>query len=634
MQQQFDHNLIAFLEHKALGIRIDSIRATTAANSGHPTTCLSAADVVAALICHVLRYDYTQPNNEYNDRFILSKGHAVPVFYAALHQIGVITDVELLSLRQIDSVFEGHPTPRFKYNEAATGSLGQGLSVGLGMAINAQRKKLGYVTYVVLGDGECAEGSVWEAAEVAARDQIAGLVAIIDVNRLAQSGESLDGHGIDRYEAKWSAFGWKTLVIDGHNMQAVLEALLFAKQYTQGPVAIIAKTLKGCGLDDIQDKNGYHGKPLTRAEESVAIAFLRERFSAAARYAGRHYDTSLPQALATVSRIHVPVPTQAAITTAMPTGSLVATRKAFGVALAALTKELPQLWTVDADVKNSTFTDLAEKVAPERFVQCFIAEQNMLSVATGLTQRGNITFAATFAAFFSRCFDQVRMAGIGRVPLRLCGSHSGASIGEDGPSQMGLEDISMMRAVPNSVVLYPADGVSTYKLVYAMAEYHDGVSYMKTTRAATPLLYDAHEVFPIGGCKMLVSSPADQVCIVAAGITVHEALKAHKLLEQQGIAIAVIDAYSVKPLDATTIIQRARVAGGLILTVEDHYIEGGLGEAVAHACATDQITVHSLGVREVMRSGTPEALMALAGIDAAAIVSKITELVAAKNKNK
>ncbi len=630
MQQHVDQKLISFLEHKALGIRIDSIRATTAANSGHPTTCLSVADIIAALIGHVLRYDYAQPQNEYNDRFILSKGHAVPVLYAALHQVGIITDTELLSLRRVDSVFEGHPTPRFKYNEAATGSLGQGLSVGLGMAINAQRKNLGYVTYVVLGDGECAEGSVWEAAALAGKNNTPGLVAIVDVNRLAQSGEALDAHSLDVAAGRWASFGWETLIIDGNDMAMVMQALVIAQKFKQGPVAIIAKTFKGYGLDDIQDKNGYHGKPLTPAEAEIAIAHLNKRFSKAASYAGKQYVLNAPAHSSLIAHISIPVPSQTAMTQAMPAGKTMATRKAFGLALAALAQEVSNVWTVDADVQNSTFTDLAAAVAPERFVQCYIAEQNMISVATGLIQRGNIAFAATFAAFFSRCFDQIRMAGVGRVPLRLCGSHSGCSIGEDGPSQMGLEDISMLRAVPHSVVLYPADGVSAYKLVYAMATYNDGISYMKTTRAATPLLYDAHEVFPIGGCKVLASSSHDKICIVAAGITVHEVLKAHTLLAEKGILTSVIDAYSVKPLDATTIIQTANAAGGIIVTVEDHYIEGGLGEAVAHACSLDGIRVHTMGVHGVMRSGSPEALMSLAGIDAAAIVKKIEEIVAAK----
>jgi transketolase len=629
--QPFDQTLIAFLEHKALGIRIDSIRATTAANSGHPTTCLSVADIAAALIGQTLRYDYKHPTNQLNDRFILSKGHAVPVFYAALHQYGIITDEQLLSLRQSTSVFEGHPTPRLAYNDAATGSLGQGLSVGLGMAINAQRKSLGYSTYVVLGDGECAEGSVWEAAELAGRNRTSGLIAIIDINRLAQSGEAIDGHDISRHEAKWAAFGWKTITIDGHSMQAIVQAIQEAQQYQQGPVCILAKTFKGYGLDDIQDKNGYHGKPLTQAEATTAIAHLKQRFSSAAAYNGKTYQPLQPKEVTLPTKPHIHYPTAATIEQAMPTATAIATRKAFGIALAALTKELPNIWTVDADVKNSTFTDMAEKVAPDRFVQCFIAEQNMVSVSAGLALRGNIPFAATFAAFFSRCFDQIRMAGIGRVPLRLCGSHSGVSIGEDGPSQMGLEDISMMRAVPNSVVLYPADGVSTYKLVYAMAQYNDGISYIKTTRSATAQLYDAHEAFPIGGCKVLSSSKHDQLCVVVAGITVHEALKAKELLVNEGIHIAIVDAYSIKPLDAISIIQTARAANSIILTVEDHYIEGGLGEAVAHACALDNLVVHSLGVNKIVQSGSCEDLMALAEIDSTAIVKKIKEILTTKN---
>jgi len=626
MQPHNDKALLSFLEQKALGIRIDAIRATTAAASGHPTTCLSIADVMAALICHVLRYDYQQPKNIFNDRFILSKGHAVPVFYAALHQIGVISEQDLLSLRQFDSVFEGHPTPRFVHNEAATGSLGQGLSIGLGMAINAQRNKLGYKTYVVLGDGECAEGSVWEAAELAGRDSVPGLIAIVDANRLAQAGTALDAHDVDRQRAKWEAFGWKAMVIDGNDMAAILDALAMAKDYAQGPVAIIAKTFKGFGVNEIQDKPGWHGKPLKELEAAAAIDQLNQRFAVARAWTGQPYAPSKPAGVSVPAALLVPGVDDVACKQALPHGKVVATRKAFGLALAQLAKDCLAVWAVDADVKNSTFTDLAQAAAPERFVQCYIAEQNMVGVMTGLTQRGNIAFGATFAAFISRCYDQIRMAGIGLVPLRLCGSHSGVSIGQDGASQMGLEDMAMLRAVPESVVLYPSDGVSTYKLVYAMAGYDRGVSYLKTTRADTPLLYAHEEQFPIGGSKVLRSSATDKLCIVAAGITVHEALKAADTLKAQGITVAVIDAYSVKPLDAQTIINVAQAAGGIVLTVEDHYVQGGLGDAVAAACSSAGLRVHMLAVTQVMRSGSPEELLAYAGIDAAGIKAKVLSL--------
>ena len=599
------------LQQKALGIRIDAIRATTAAGSGHPTSCMSAADIVAALMFDAMRYDYANPGALTNDRFILSKGHAVPVFYAGLHQAGVITDEQLLSLRGVNSDLEGHPTPRFVYNEAATGSLGQGLSVGLGMALYARQQKLDYVTYVMLGDGECAEGSVWEAAELAGVNKTKQLVAIIDVNRLGQSGSSLDAHHTETYAAKFAAFGWQTIVIDGHDMQAIVMALETARQ-ASGPVVIVAKTFKGYGLEEIQDKPGFHGKAFKPDEAQAAIAALIKRFGEPKKV--QHIAISC----AADQHKH--------ITLTLPIKvfeGLVSTRKAFGLALADLAKQSDRIWALDADVKNSTYTELFETVATDRFIQCYIAEQNMVGVATGLTQRGAIAFAATFGAFFSRAFDQVRMAGIGRVPLRLCGSHSGVSIGQVGPSQMGLEDISMMRAVPGSVVLYPSDGICAYQLVYAMANYTDGLSYMKSTRADLPLLYTPEDTFVIGGSKVLRSSKQDQVCIIAAGITVYEALKAHDLLQKQGISVSIIDLYSIKPLDRATVVATARASNNTIITVEDHYLEGGLGEAVMAACSTEKFAIHQLGVREVMRSGSPEELMALAGIDAAAIVQKI-----------
>jgi transketolase len=573
-----------------------------------------------------LRYDYQQPANQYNDRFILSKGHAVPVFYAALKQIGLVSEQELLSLRKFDSMLEGHPTPRFAFNEAATGSLGQGLSVGLGMAINAQRKSLGYRTYVVLGDGECAEGSVWEAAALAGNDAIPDLIAIVDANRLAQAGTSLDAHEFTRYEAKWAAFGWRVLTIDGHSMVQILGALVEAAAHRQGPVVIIAKTFKGYGAHTMQDKPGFHGKAFKPSEATEIIEQLNAQFPQAHAYTGGMPVPQKPSAVqvkqpTAFAGVHID-----ALQTAVPLGKSIATRKAFGLALAQLTKDHSDVWTVDADVKNSTYTEFAEVVVPERFIQCYIAEQNMIGVATGLALRGNRPFAATFAAFFSRCFDQIRMAAIGRVPLRLCGSHSGVSIGQDGPSQMGLEDISMLRAVPGSVVLYPSDGVSAYKMVYLMAGYDAGVSYMKTTRAETPVLYDYDEQFPLGGCKVLRSSAADTLLVVAAGITVHEALVAADKLAAEGIAVAVIDAYSIKPLDAATITATARKAGGRVLTVEDHYIQGGLGEAVAAACGPEGLAVHILGVTQVMRSAAPEELLAYAQIDAAAIIAKVHSL--------
>ncbi len=625
MTHQISHSTLSFLSHQALNLRINSLRMTTQSGSGHPTSCLSAADMIAALFFNTLRYDYQNPAYANNDRFILSKGHAIPVVYAALHQLGVISEQDMLNFRSIDSVLEGHPTPRFAYNEAATGSLGQGLSIGLGMALNARYEKLSYRTYVMLGDGEMAEGSVWEAAELAAHDKVDNLVALADCNTLGQSGASLHPAHAERFAKKFEAFGWHTIVIDGHDLEQINAALEQAHTTTGKPTAIIAKTFKGFGLTAIENKSGYHGKPFTHQELPEQIASLKQRFSDAASYTpAEKFTPPAPEALT-----H-------AITTTAPTLDIahdahadlfardkkISTRKAFGYALESLGKNA-SVFAIDADVKNSTYTDFFGNKYPERFVECFIAEQNMVGVATGLALRGKVPFASTFACFFTRAYDQIRMAGIGRVALRLCGSHSGVSIGQDGPSQMGLEDVAMMRAIPQSIVLWPSDGVSTYKLVEQMALYHEGVSYMKTTRADTPMLYDASEKFPFGGCKVLRSSAHDVAAIVTAGITVHEALTAYEMLKQHGINIAVIDLYSIKPLDRATLLNIGTAANKTIITVEDHYAQGGLGEAVVSELRNTGITIHSRAVSKMPRSGEPEALMKFEGIDAASIVALV-----------
>ncbi len=625
MKQTTSEASIALLAHKALEIRIDSLRATTQAGSGHPTSCLSAADIVATLFFHVLRYDYANPKFPNNDRFILSKGHAVPVLYAALHQRGVITEQQLLSYRDINSEFEGHPTPRLGYNEAATGSLGQGLGVGLGMALNARYEGLSYRTYVLIGDAESAEGSVWEAAELAAHYKVDNLVGIIDCNRFGQSDESLDNHHIERYVQKFEAFGWKTIVIDGHNTAEIVLAFDAAAKVKNQPCMIVAKTFKGYGLKDIENKNGFHGKPFKADELPALIEQLRARFNVQAHESS--VPKNMPAAMTpksscseTALRLDISKDAHAAD---FAKGKKISTRKAFGHALATLGTQCDTVFALDGDVKNSTFTEFFEKQSPDRFIQCFIAEQNMVSVASGLALRGKIPFASTFACFFSRAYDQIRMAGIGRVPLRLCGSHSGVSIGQDGPSQMGLEDVSMMRATPESVVLWPSDGVSAYKLVEQMAGYNDGVSYMKSTRSDTPVLYDSNEIFTIGGSKVLRSSVNDKACIVAAGITVHEALAAYDKLMAQGVKVAVIDLYSIKPLDTQTLLKVAATSNKTIITVEDHYPQGGLGEAVASALRNSGVTIKSLAVTKLPRSGSPEALMAYEEIDAASIIKAV-----------
>ncbi len=618
-------NLINFLENKALNLRIDSIRATTASESGHPTSCLSAADLIATIFFNYLRYDLTNPANPGNDRFIMSKGHAIPIIYAAWKQLGVITDEQLMSLRKFDSPFEGHPTPRFAYNEAATGSLGQGLAIGVGMALAARQDNRDYRTYIMLGDGEIAEGSVWEGAEIAAHYKLNNLIGIVDCNRLGQSGESIHNHDVEKYAQKFQAFGWQTIVINGHEITEIIAAIDRAHATTDRPTMIVAKTFKGHGLEGVENLAGWHGKPFKPEESLLMIAQLNKRFATALGGNRGERPASLNIAPRKMQEGTACMPITLNIEkdpniAHFAFDKKISTRKAYGYALAALGRASKSVVAIDADVNNSTFSEFFAKEFPERFVQCFIAEQAMVSTATGLQLRGKIPCASTFGAFFARAYDQVRMAGIGKNALRLCGSHCGVSIGQDGPSQMALEDIAIMAAIPNSIILYPSDGISAYKLTEAAANYHDGISYLRTTRADTQALYPHNETFPVGGCKILRQSSNDKACIIAAGITIHEALKAYDLLKKDGISIAIIDAYSVKPLDIATITAVAKASGNRIITVEDHYIQGGLGQIVASAMVNHQINVNSLAVTHVSRSGKPEELLSDAEIDAESIV--------------
>ena len=620
--------LISLLESKALQLRIDSLRTTTAAGSGHPTSCLSAADIISALFFYAMHADITCPEKETNDRFILSKGHAIPVVYAAYKQLGVISDKELLACRTFDSVLEGHPTPRFAYNQAATGSLGQGLACGLGMAFDARLKKLAYRVFVMLGDGEIAEGSVWEAADLAAVNKMGNLIAFVDCNGLGQSDHPINDHDAQKIAQKFTAFGWNAQVIDGHNMDAIISALEQIPVQATAPHVIVAKTIKGYGLDGVEGKNGFHGKPFSVQELPVMIENLQKRFTQAASHVLEDIK-SVVQTKCTQPKRYQPalVLEKSKHAAAFAKTAKISARKAFGLALADLGHAAHNVIALDGDVKNSTYTDFFEKEFPGRFIQCFIAEQNMVGVATGLALRGNIPFAATFGCFFSRAYDQIRMAAIGKAALRLCGSHTGVSIGQDGPSQMALEDISMMRAIPGSVVLWPSDGVSAYKLTDQMASYCDGISYMKTTRADLPMLYDMSEKFVIGGSKILASSPQDKACIVAAGVTVYEALKAHKILQGKNIFVSILDAYSIKPLDTQTLIKLAKSSGNIVITVEDHYLQGGLGETVAAALCNEDIKVHNLAVTKTPRSASPEELLRYEEIDAAAIVEMVLKTI-------
>jgi transketolase len=595
-------------------LRIHSIAATTAAGSGHPTSCCSAADVVAALFFGHMRYDPKNPHFYNNDRFILSKGHAAPLLYAAWAETGRFPAEELLTLRRLDSDLEGHPTPRLPFVDVATGSLGQGLAVGVGMALCARLDNLDYRTYVLMGDGECAEGAVWEAASLAGINQLNNLVAIVDVNRLGQSQETAFGHNLNTYKKRFEAFGWRTEEIDGHDMDEIVEVLAAVGLGNQ-PLVILAKTLKGAGISFIQDKEGWHGKPLNKDEAARAIAELQPT-------AKSGVGQSIP------APNQLPAPKNDAPASYPPInyklGDLVATREAFGAALLRIGEVDPRVVGLDGDTKNSTYSEKFFKKFPNRFVECFIAEQNMVGVATGFSTRGKVPFASTFACFFSRAYDQIRVAGISMANVKLVGSHVGVSIGEDGASQMGLEDIAMMRAIAGSVVLYPSDAVSAEKLMDQMAA-TKGIAFLRTSRPKMPVIYNNDEQFPIGGAKVL--RQGDKATVVAAGVTLNEALKAADALKNEGIAITVIDAYSIKPLAKDVILSAARATNNTVVTVEDHYAEGGIGDAVAGELSVEGIKVHKLAVRELPHSGKPEELLAKYGIDSAAIVRTVKSVV-------
>ena len=599
----------------ATRLRIDSVRATTEAGSGHPSTCCSAAEIVAALFFAEMRYDPRDPQNPDNDRFVLSKGHAAPILYSAWAEAGFLKRDDLVTLRRLDSDLEGHPTPRLPFVDVATGSLGQGLCAGVGIALNARRITSDYRTYVLLGDGETAEGSVWEAAGVAAHDRLDSICGITDVNALGQSGTTQWQHDLDALAVRWRAFGWHALIVDGHDLPAILDALEKARQTRGRPTMILARTLKGKGISFMEGKGGWHGKPLKKGEElDRALSELQSQLLPDAGPSPR------PQPPKAVKR---PAPTPARLpATAYKLGDSVATREAYGAAIARLAAGDDRIVALDADVKNSTFSEKFEQAHPDRFYQSFIAEQVMIGAAMGLASRGAIPFPSTFAAFLTRAHDFIRMAAISRLNIKVAGSHAGVSIGEDGPSQMALEDLAMMRAQPNVTVLYPCDAVSTEKLIERMA-YHPGPAYMRTSRPKTPVIYSDADTFEIGGMKILRESASDAVTVIGAGVTVFEALAAHDELKKAGINIRVIDLYSVQPVDVDGLVRCARETQGKLMTVEDHYAAGGIGDAVASAVAPGGFTVHRLAVREIPRSGTPTELLDVYGISARHIVEAV-----------
>ncbi len=601
----------------ATRLRIDSVRSTSEAGSGHPSTCCSAAEIMAALFFGEMRYDARDPGNEDNDRFVLSKGHAAPILYAAWAEAGIIPRDAQLTLRRLDSDLEGHPTPRLPWVDVATGSLGQGLCAAVGIALNARRIASEYRTYVLMGDGETAEGSVWEAAAVAAHERLDSMCAIVDVNALGQSQPTQWQHDMQAHATRWSAFGWHALVIDGHDLPAVLDALDQARRTKGRPTVILARTLKGKGISVMEGKGGWHGKAVKKGEElDKALGELQAQFVPE--------DAPLQRPAAPGRRSRPAAKPARLEAPAYTLGDSVATREAYGHAIARLGAADDRVVALDADVKNSTFSEKFEQQHPERFYETFIAEQVMIGAAMGLAARGAIPFPSTFAAFLTRAYDFIRMAAISNVNVKMAGSHAGVSIGEDGPSQMALEDLAMMRAQPNIAVLYPSDAVSTERLVETMA-YHPGPAYMRTSRPKTPVIYGPDETFEIGGLKILRQSSSDVATIIGAGITLFEALKAHEELKTQDVNVRVVDLYSLQPIDAASLIRCAQESNGRLITVEDHYPAGGIGDAVASAVAGHGFTVTRLAVHEIPRSGMPDQLVDHYGISARHIVAAVKD---------
>ncbi len=610
--------LLTALQHKATQLRIGSVLATSEAGSGHPSSCCSAADIVAALFFSVMRYDPKNPKAPNSDRFVLSKGHAAPLLYAAWAEAGLFPASDLLKLRTLASDLEGHPTPRLPFVDMATGSLGQGLPVGIGIALSARFvDKQDHRTYVLMGDGESVEGSVWESAELARHHGLDNLCAIIDINRLGQSDPTMLQHDMEAYRARWAGFGWQALIVDGHDLSALLTAFDTAANTKGKPTVLLAKTFKGKGISFMENHPSWHGKPIPKGEETQkAIAELNQQL----KQGSISVAIKKPASTAPTTSPVTPLPVSP-----YKTGDAVATREAFGVALEALGSANPSVVALDADVKNSTYTDKFGKKFPARFFENFIAEQNMLGAAAGLAACGKIPFVATFAAFFTRAYDFIRMAAISGSNLKLVGTHVGVSIGEDGPSQMGLEDIAMMAAQPGVTVLYPSDATCTYRLVEAAAN-HKGMVYLRAGRPKSPVLYGPEERFSIGGSKVLRQSASDVLTIVAAGVTLFEALKAHDQLKASGIHVRVIDLYSIVPIDRTTLLDSARSTHGRMLTVEDHYAHGGLGDAVLSAVGPEGIKVHKLAVRVIPHSGKPEELVDHFGIGTRSIVEAVKQI--------
>jgi len=595
-------------------IRYFILISTTKAGSGHPSSSLSAVELMSTLFFGgFFKFKINDIKYINNDRLIFSKGHASPLMYSLWAAAGAVSEEELLTLRKFESRLEGHPTPDFPYAEAATGSLGQGLSIGLGMALNAKYiDKLPYYTYVLLGDSEMTEGSQWEAIQIAAYYKLDNLIGIIDVNRLGQRGETIYGWDIKAYEKRISSFGWETITVDGHNIKEIADAYEYALSINGRPTMIIAKTIKGKGVSLLEDKDGWHGKAISEEQMDTALKELGD------------IDKNMRGEILNPEEVNIPEEGIEEYDKIPMESGKIATRKAYGNTLVNIFSKYPQIVVLDAEVSNSTFSEIFKKRFPQRFFEMYIAEQNMVGTALGLSLRGKIPFISSFAAFLTRAFDQIRMSQYSKSNIKFVGSHSGVSIGEDGASQMGLEDIAMFRTLLECVVLYPADGISTEKLVEKAAT-HFGNVYIRTTRMDTPIIYSNEDDFIIGGSKVVKESNNDVVTICAAGVTLHEALKAYEKLKKENILVRVIDVYSIKPIDKDSI-RKAQKETKAIVTVEDHYAEGGIGEAVK-SVATEKSPVYILAVRKMPRSGKPYELLNYEEISYEAIIKKVKEII-------
>jgi transketolase len=605
------------LKEKAKLVRKWSMISTTEAGSGHPTSCLSAADLCTVLFDRYFTFDLKNPDNLYNDRLIFSKGHASPLLYTLYGMAGAYPLEELVTLRKFTSQFEGHPTPNFTYYEAATGSLGQGLSIGAGMSLGAKRDKLPFKTYVLLGDGELAEGQIWEAANFAGVNKLDNLIAIADINRLGQSQETMFGHRLEEYISRFSAFGFETVAIDGNNLFEIDKAFKLAVENDSGkPFVIIARTFKGQGVSFLKDKDKWHGKPLKKDELEKALLELGK------------VDDKLRFQLKKPNKLKLPKITDSnqEISFNFDKEQKYATREVYGEILAKSGKLNENIYCLDAEVKNSTFSEIFLKENPQRFVECFIAEQNMIGLAVGLQRLGKIPFVSSFSAFFTRGADQIRMAAIGKADLKIVGSHAGVSIGEDGPSQMALEDLAVLGAIPGSVIFHPSDAVSAAKIISQMTT-KKGILYLRTLRPKTAVLYEEKDDFKIGGSKILRKSSKDILTVAAAGITVFEALEAYDKLAAEGIYIRIVDCYSIKPIDEKTLREALKeTKEKMIITVEDHYEHGGLGDFVLSALADTGAHVKKMAVSDIPRSGTARENLDAGGISAKHIITQVKKL--------